>query len=84
MPFGKVRLPQLDLLRDVLQDAEHARGVDVRLVRDAADWRGFFTRGSESRSRRNCTGSFPAAMASSSMKDWNTNENALLRGARIA
>ena len=26
----------------------------------------------------------PAAWASSSMNDWNTNENALLRGARIA
>ena len=31
-----------------------------------------------SRSSRNCSGSLPAACASSSMNDWNTNENALL------
>src|SRR5260370_5630633 len=36
------------------------------------------------RSRRNCTGSFPAAWASSSVKDWKTQEKALLRGARRA
>ena len=29
-------------------------------------------------------GSLPAACAHSSMKDWNTKQNALLRGARIA
>ena len=33
---------------------------------------------------RNASGSWPAAWASSSRKDWKTHENALLRGARIA
>src|SRR5260370_452815 len=41
-------------------------------------------RGELRRSRRNWTGSFPAACASSSVKDWKTQENALLRGARMA
>src|SRR6267143_4174931 len=41
-------------------------------------------RGEFRRSRRNWTGSFPAACASSSVKDWKTQEKALLRGARSA
>src|SRR5437588_3045028 len=45
---------------------------------------GLETRGRLRRSKRNCTGSFPAARASSSVKDWKTQEKALLRGARNA
>ena len=37
---------------------------------------------SPSRSSRNCSGSLPAACASSSMNDWITNASALLPGAR--
>ena len=40
--------------------------------------------GCASRSSRNCSGSLPAACASSSMNDWNTNAKALLPGARSA
>ena len=83
VPLGSVRVPQPDFSATALQHADHASGVDIGLgrVRRIA---GFLTRGSESRSRRNCTGSFPAAWASSSMKDWKTKEKALVRGARIA
>ena len=35
-------------------------------------------------SSRNCKRILAGRVASSSMKDWNTNENALLRGARMA
>src|SRR6478609_2044325 len=41
-------------------------------------------RGVASRSRRNCSGSLPAALDSSSMNDWYTHATALLRGARSA
>src|SRR5713101_1217293 len=41
-------------------------------------------RGEFRRSRRNWTGSLPAACASSSVKDWKTHEKALVPGARRA
>src|SRR5262245_58156520 len=43
-----------------------------------------FGRGVANRSRRNCSGSLPAALASSSMNDWYTHATALLLGARRA
>src|SRR5205809_1603023 len=77
------RLPQPDFsatsLRTPIMRAA-SRSASAGLAEGLADG----MRGALRRSRRNCTGSFPAACASSSVKDWNTQENALLRGARKA
>ena len=62
----------------------HALGVEVEAVRHGTGLGVDDLLVFESIARRNSIGSLPAACASSSMNDWNTKQNALLRGARMA
>src|SRR5689334_445018 len=81
--LGNARLPQPDfsatsfntpVIREASKSLEKGSGFES----------GLETWGRLRISRRNSTGSFPAAWASSSMKDWKTKQKALLLGARSA
>src|SRR5207249_7717583 len=79
--LGSWRLPQPDFSATSLR-TPIMRSASKSLEKGSGFALGLDTRGRLSRSRRNCTGSFPAACASSSTKDWKTKQKALLRGAR--
>ena len=74
---ASLRLPQPDFSRTISRTPRTRR----RRRRRRRCWPGAdcagLTRGRLRMSSRNWSGSLPAACASSSMKDWNTNENAL-------
>jgi hypothetical protein len=74
VPFGS-------LSRDVHPDFSRTSSSTPRM-RDATSAPCGVSAGSASRSRRNWSGSFPAASASSSMKLWVAKAMPLLPGAR--
>src|SRR6266436_6272084 len=81
--LGRVRLPHADFSATSLRTPcmrEASKSASPGLEEGGA----LVTRGALRRSRRNWTGSLPAAWASSSVKDWKTQEKALLPGARRA
>ena len=80
-PSGSARRPQPAFSATSFEHAAHAAGIEVSAGPEAPAGLGS-RRGGPSRSRRNWTGSRPAAWASSSMNDCITNAMALLPGAR--